>query len=575
MSSATPTVAGTIDDVAPRAQDVLRALAWRFGRRSSLSIYAPLLIVCGMPTFVYVMLRLSSPELLSSSWEDPSSLRRLYFIFTAMTLPTLVLIEMAQVRPLYALPLTTRRIVNTQSILGILTVTGVHLLSVLYYRVLFGAPIPFVGPLLFFLPMIFICAGIVALWVDAAWWRAMLALGCLFGFVWWIGRRMSDDALRSDVHWMMPTGIEMLALLAMGTAGYLVMYGTVIRDRRGDTGTWENLEVYLHRLGAWIGRLSRWDRSVKRAAAAPATTTSHDLPTRRALEAYASYEWQTRGLVLPIAALGFGSLSLISAWFDPANWLQSWVLSLPGLLLLGLGINGYFVGMMDGPNLTGELDRYRATRPLSDRQLANLLLRNGLLSGAAALFVTAVLALVVYHYGLLAGVPHVELWASMTSSPQAPVGGVRDYLLTIVACGLAGWAGMGFNLTCAATGRHWIIPTVWLAGLAWVLGSILLGAQLGEERMAEVWQHLLLVLSVLAAIVTVLCYHQAIARRLLERHHWLMMAGLWILGAGMLIAALQHLEMTAMTVLTLVGFGSLVALPVASAPLAIWWNRHR
>jgi hypothetical protein len=240
-----------------------------------------------------------------------------------------------------------------------------------------------------------------------------------------------------------------------------------------------------------------------------------------------------------------------------------------------LGFNGFFVGMTDGPNWTGEMDRYRATRPLSDRQLANVLLRNGMKSGATALLVTAVLAVVVYLYGLLSGVPHGQLWARMNSSALASFGGVRSYVLTVFLGGLAGWAGMGFNLTCAATGRHWIIPTVWLGGWAGVLGLILLGAQLGEERMADVWNSLPLILSVLAAVATVLCYQQAIARGLLERHHWLIMAGLWGLGAGMLIAALQHLEMTLMTVLTLLGWGSLVALPVASAPLAIWWNRHR
>jgi hypothetical protein len=573
MSSAAPTVGRTINDVAPRWQNVQRALTWRFGRHGILSIYAPVLIFCGLPTLVYLMLRLTSPELLSSGWEDPAPLRRLYFIFAAATMPTLVLVEMARVRPLYALPLTTRRIVNTQSVLGILTVTGVHLLSVLYYRVLFGAPIPMFGPLLFLVPMIFICAGIVALWIDAAWWRALLALGFLFGFVWWLGRRMSDEYLQLDANWITPTPFDMVLLLLMGTAGYLVAYRTVVRDRRGDTGSWENLEVYLHRLGASMGRLSSRDRSASRARAAAVATK--DRPERRALAAYASYEWQTRGLVLPIIALGIGSISLISAWFDPANWLQSWALALPQLLFLGLGFNGFFVGMMDGPNWTGEMDRYRATRPLSDRQLANVLLRNGMKSGAVALLVTAVLAVVVYLYGLLSGVPHGQLWARMSSSAQAPFEGVRSYVLTVFLGGLAGWAGMGFNLSCAATGRHWIIPVVWLSAMVSVLGTILLGAQVGEERMAEMWQSVLLVLGVLAAIVTVLCYQQAIARGLLQRHHWLIMAGLWSLGAGMLIAALQHLEMTLIIVLTLVGWGSLVALPVASAPLAIWWNRHR
>src|SRR5690606_13394261 len=109
---------------------------------------------------------------------------------------------------------------------------------------------------------------------------------------------------------------------------------------------------------------------------------------------------------------------------------------------------------------------------------------------------------------------HEQLMPGATYLPQTLSGGVGGYLLALLGFGLAGWAGMGFNLSCAATGRHWIIPTVWMAGLMGLLGTILLGAQLGEERMAQIWQSLLLVLSVVAAVMTVVCYQQAITHGL-------------------------------------------------------------
>jgi hypothetical protein len=569
MSSAVSLPMATVPSITPRPRDVLRAIVRRFARRGALSIYVPLLIFCGMPTLVYGMLRLTSPEVLSTSWEDPSSLRRLYFIFAATMFPTLILIEMmAQLRPLYALPLTTRRIVNTQFALGMLVIIGTHLLTALYYRFLFGASIPVLGPLLILIPMMFVCAGSVALWIEAVWWRMLLAIGLLSGFGWWWGRQLSDEALRSDSHWMTPTPGELLLLLALGTAGYVVTYRTVVRDRRGDTGAWENLEVYLHRLLARLGRLL--PRHVRVWSSAATRTAADDHAAgHRAQAACASYEWHTRGLVLPIVALGLGSVSLISAWFDPATWLNSYVLALPALLVLGLGINGYFVGMVDGPDWNGEMDRYRATRPLRDVQLARVLLKNGLLSGGVALLVTAALAIVVYIYALLTGPSHDALTLRMTSGIES------THIWAILACSLAGWAGMGFNLSCSATGRHLIIPTVWMAGMAWMVGYILMATLIGEEQMKAVTQTVLLAVGLFSAIGTVWCYHRAISHELLGRHSWLWMCGLWILGAGLLIASLQLLEMTATTVVTLIGLGSLVALPIASVPLAVWWNRHR
>ena len=106
---------------------------------------------------------------------------------------------------------------------------------------------------LFLIPMMFLCAATVALWIEAVWWRMLLAIGLLYSFVGQMRQWLSDESLRSNEHWMTPTVGELLLLIATAVAGYLLTYRTVVRDRRGDTGSWENLEEYLHRLMVWLG----------------------------------------------------------------------------------------------------------------------------------------------------------------------------------------------------------------------------------------------------------------------------------------------------------------------------------
>ena len=173
----------------PLLADVVRTLAWQSVRRGWSNILSVVGILCGMPTLIYGMIRVLDAVTATNLIEAGGTLKFLYFLFTIVTLPTLVLFEVFRVRPLYRLPLTTRQIVNAQLGIGIVGVMSLYLVTAAYYRLFFAASIPVWGPMLFLVPCLVVLAGLAALLIDARWWKPPLVLAALGACIYWITRR--------------------------------------------------------------------------------------------------------------------------------------------------------------------------------------------------------------------------------------------------------------------------------------------------------------------------------------------------------------------------------------------------
>jgi hypothetical protein len=214
-------------------------------------------------------------------------------------------------------------------------------------------------------------------------------------------------------------------------------------------------------------------------------------------------------------------------------------------------------------------------------------LRNGAIGTGVALLISVGLAIVVclylvgqvllvlYQQPEFRGTDFDVLWSYFGRGIELPYSSMWQFGLALITAVVAGWAAMGFNLSCIASGRHWIVAVFWLLGVGVLVANIMLGAWLGDEQAAQLMRVLLFVLVGVSVVLTVGCFQVSIQRGLIDSKSWLIMCGLWLAAAVIFIAGAQQSEVSRPTLFALAGLASLVALPVASAPLAVWVNRHR
>ena len=495
------------------------------------------------------------------------TLKFLYFLAVVGTIPTLVLFEIARIRPLYPLPLRTRQIVNLQLGIGLAGVVGIYLFTVAYYQLVFSATIPVLGPMMFLIPGLLIGAGLAGLLIDARWWKLLLFLAAMGSAVYWITHRFDEPVLEAaGREWFSPSPVELVWLIGLSMIGYGVAMHTTRLDRRGDTRSWAVLEEYLYRFIGWVTK-SLPTRLPSLSISSPSSPTA----------AQFAFDWLTKGLVLPILIAFFGTLSLIGAYFEPFEWFRNYTIAIPVMLMIGMALNGYFVGLMTGQDAKGPMDRYRATRPLSDWQLAASAMKTGLASTLAALLISLSLAGLVFVYASLCGHSSRLLFTHLfNGSGELFREGLSFYAGSFLALAILGWAGMGFNLTCVSTGRNLIVACIWMGGVGLMILNIVLERQLPSEQYQQLAQFAVTGFAVLAVGVTIYSYQQVISRGLVPR--WALPAGiiLGLLAVGLLwVVSREEMTASPMWPAAAIGLTALVALPFASAPLAIAWNRHR
>lgn len=584
----------------PASTTLWQKLAWRFLHHGRWSLAGALLIVCGIPSALYSWIGMVDVVVVSNMTEDLVALQRLFFMMEIGVFPILLMFEAINIRPLYTLPMMTSQIVHRQLVIAVAVMVGLHLVTVAYYAVFFGATIPVLGPLLFLIPGVVIAAGLTALLVDFGWWRPLVAMGVAWLLLWQSVMRFTDPiVLNRPNGWITPTPGECGLLWGLSIAGYFIALNTAGRDRRGDTTSWLVLEEWLQRQIAQLGGLFSQRQRM----------TSFASP----MAAQLATQWRTRGLILPIIVTAFAMLSLIAAWFDPREWLRGYVASLSFLPAVALGFNGYFIGLMfEDPK---RMDRFEATRPLTDAQLATAKLRCGLLSTLVALLISFVLFVLVHLFAWMSGLATAEIWNGfLDEMHRSKQGSVATYIGTCVAIGLLGWAAFGVNLASVVSGRNWTALTLVFVFIGGMMLNGLLVQQWQSGKLPGLEHHFgtleqlqLLIGACLGAMLVMaalISFWLARVKRLITAKTIGVALALWMASMTILTMMFIHWlglmwappELGGMAfaiepagqqwrelglgnlvelLVFIAGLAALVALPLASVPLAIHWNRHR
>ena len=575
MSHALSPQSDTIDRqplfAVPRS--ITGAMIWRTLKQSLYEIPLSLVVTCVMPFFIYQMVAIERDgSLLSATQEDLTHVQRVFFVLEMAIYPIFAMICSGRIRPLYTRPITTGRIVNTQLAVAVWWAIILHLVTVVFYWLAMNIALPVWGPLAFLVLLVPVMAGLWAIIVEMSWWRVVVFLAGSVLLGWGLVMRFENKAILSrPAGWITPTSQEAIILACLAVAGYGLTRWMVDRSRQGEIRSWQDLDEVLLNAISGLGRLC--SRLVPQRVLRRRDSSRPANP----FVAQASYDWSLRGVAVPLLTGCFGLLSMIAAYHDPQDWLKSAVNGFPVLLIMTGLITGLITGFINSEAPYNEMDRFRATRPLSDTQLAYSALLNGLRSIGAALLIGLGLTVIVMMWTKVSGGrPFSVINSAVNQSPAKWGLPESSYSWELVRATVAAWVVMGLLCTIMLTGRYVIIVAIYFGWLFVVIpGNALISNWLSAEQAAAFWRLSLLLLLVALATLTLWSFHRAQQKNLLEG--WAIPLGIVGWGLGCVMSAswiTQHAE-GAIVAPLIVAAGVLVSLPIAASPLAVQWNRHR
>lgn len=397
------------------------------------------------------------------------------------------------------------------------------------------------------------------------------AAPCVLMFLWLQSR--FGDWFAQPVHdWTEVRLSELLFMIAAVAVTFQLTCRGVARDRCGEL-THSSL---LRRL--WNRVLSF--RNGSRIAASPFGSP---------VEAQLWYEWQYRGLALPLGTLLTLSMAgciLLVRLLQTRDMTSQLPVLYEGLIFGGgvLSMLAALTGMLAGSTSTGvqvrhhnpavrdmtssgnfdQMGHFSATRPLTDLTMANCVLRNVARSVISAWLIWLVTLLLVVFARAGSN--------SVIEYPFSPAACWHWYLpLTL----LGTWVSMMITTLMTLTGRFVYLFST-LIGVVVLLVSMDIAAQLVLTEVSRnlLLRSLLVSVDLLIVTGTLSAFFLARRRQLLETNT---LRRLLISAAGLLLVTWwvtpAGLPMPVYT--TLLALLALALLPFAAAPLAVCWNRHR
>ncbi len=554
----------------PRLSSMIEALAWNFFRHGWMNFAGGLLLLCGIPALLFTSIWFFEPQIAQVLREEPTHLKWIFFALELGVLPLMALLEAGRVRPLYTLPLSSRQITNLQLLLAVVAVCLLHLLTVAFYRVLFQAPIPIGGPLLFLVPATLALAGTGALWGDFRWWRPWLILGGLGWLMVRWDRTRFNQVVTDSPAWYTPTTREFVTLALLGLGGYAFALHGLQRDRTGELRPWPDLDVLLRQLTEQARRL--W------------TPRSFRTGTPSPVGAHFWFEWINRGIALPLCTLLAVGILCLPMVEDATEFFSAMVTIVPVLLLMLGGFAGFVTGLVHTSDNDWRLHPFRATRPLTDTQLAYCTLQVAVVGQLAALLVVAVAVVAMVAASAWfepVDLPMVAATLRDTYRPSPPASAALtpwiSFGLACLAAVVGNWVVLGGVVSLLLTGSRRLFGGA-IATLFALLFAMLALQRWQESVDAErtAFPALIALLSGCALLFAAWVFPQALRRGLITQKTVLMCAAGWLATAALLLAVLAaYGQLNGPTACILGGLAVLVVTPFAATPLAISFNRHR
>jgi hypothetical protein len=543
------------------------SLTWEFWRRSGWRIFFVIILMASITTVLYGRTRPLADK--TQAIIHYKTLFYEFICFAYFILSSHLYRKNKRLgfpADLYIKPTRTCVLVAWQMLLPAVTIALLYLVSVGCARILLGITWPILGPML-------LLAGAVACTQAIFWSMAgfrvlrfgtcLLVLAALH--VWLFSRygpiQGYPNMSSLNGMWIELTSGEVLTLVSCLTAAYIVAVLGVSRDRRGDCVGWP---------GFW-GPLARVRDMM------PGRRKAFNSPAA----AQFWREWHEKDWLLPAAsAIYVAGIVLLNALcvHDTEETIMVFVKLLP----IGLGVP-FFAGLIFGKcGRKSKIDPFKATLPVSNSRLSAMILRAGAagLLSALAIYVAALLLMIGWSFVTGEGEIATGGWHTVINVVHYKFGYVNTLLVVAVGIIIAsGLVGLGASLTF--TGRPRVVWGFWLVICS--VGPVVMALDtldalnlIPSGIVPVLWSGAPWTIGAGCLFGTACAFFAARRRYLIASRTLCIGLGLWVvlcISVGFIWLTRSNPELS--SIVLAAGLLALPVAPLATAPLALAWNRHR
>jgi hypothetical protein len=540
------------------------ALTWHYARQALPMLMFTVLVMIGGPLAMKGLFVLNG---LTVEMEFLSETSRLYFNY----LPLAFLFYLVGVfsgqqgirNATYPMPVSTGGLVGWHLVLAIVVIAGQNVVVVSAYRILFSVDWPI------FEPTVLMIVGVV-LTHAIGWSLYDISLTRFFGcslviaaFSGWCAWLHHPDGWNAEPQFLSAFSVSTWLTLAIILIGsWSVAVHVIGKHRCGATRILSTSDDFLRRVDELVLDWFAPDQ--------PEFSNGHS--------ALAWHEWRRGRLLSLVIGLSMAAIPVFTSLIAlnssrRFNYLEGCV-AVTCLLAVATGLVGGQVASVSiwGSTQVGGMSNFLATAPLSDRDMGKIILRNmfktswrmWLVVVVAGMTVPAIVYLVSDDSTRLSWLREVWFYN---------VHGAAAVPIVLGLSSLASWTVSGSFGGLVATGRQTLITGVVcsLVSLA-VAVPFFVKYVLPVSAQRPVNIGVGVICGLAAAGVSVCLFVKARQRDFVSSQTILIGGAIWLCLCALLVGVLRF-EPVWLAVAC--GVATLSVAPLASAPLAVSWNRHR
>jgi hypothetical protein len=353
---------------------------------------------------------------------------------------------------------------------------------------------------------------------------------------------------------------ELLTLAPILAAAYAIAVFGVSRDRRGDC----------------VGRPTLWGRL----AAVIDLLPQREKPFNSPAAAQFWREWREKDRLLP-AVCGLWVAVIIILGVSGITDTRGTSLLFAFMLQVGL-VAPVFAGIIIGQcGRKSKIDDFKATLPVSNARLSAMILRPGAagLLSAAAIYIAGLLFMIGWYFMVGQG-DAIPLGPYNSAKNVVLELGYGNTLLLVASGIVVAWGAMGLGASMTLMGRPWLLWGIWLAicsfGPVLMVLDTLHTFNLIPFSIAPLFSSWPWTIGICCLLGTAWAFFAAHHRDLITSRTLCLGPAIWLMLCICVGSAwLPRDDPRLSTIVLVTGLLALAVAPLATAPLALAWNRHR